>query len=186
MTIRQSVCAVLLPICSAASWAEKPAAFPSPNQIQTSLSERACRRPSPSIRTSYAKRGLGVVRCPAPKGFTLLLVSSDAHSWIDLIHGKSTWSSEQAVVYRPNPGMFPNIAGNVTWLKDTENRVKGIVFSVVSEDEEGKKSLTHFGVRGALAHPQVCAFHQRLEALQFSGVLPADEGPCPEEVKLGP
>ncbi len=186
MTIRQSVCLVLLMTCSAASWADTSDAPPSPSQMQTSLSEKACRRPSPATRASYSGRGLGVVHCPAPKGFTLLLVSSDAHSWIDLIHEKATWSSEKAVVYRPNPGMFPNVVGHITWLKKKDNGVSGIVFSVASQDDSGKTSLTHFGVRGLFAKHQVCAFTHRSEALRFGGAMTADEDPCPKGIKLDP
>ncbi len=82
--------------------------------------------------------------------------------------------------------MFPNVVGHITWLKEKDNVVRGIVFSVASQDDNGKTSLTHFGVRGLFAKHQVCGFTHRSEALRFGGAMPADKDPCPKGIKLDP
>lgn len=145
----------------------------------------ACRRASSGYASVLPGRGLGVVHCPAPKGFTLLLVSSDAHSWIDLIHGKATWSSEKAVVYRPNPGMFPNVVGHITWLKKKDNGVMGIVFSVASQDDNGKMPDA-FRCSGIVRKTSGLRIYPWSEALRFGGAMPTDKDPCPKGIKLDP
>lgn len=183
MIIMQRVCLQLLLTCSVPAWADTRAPLPSPNPLETSLSQKACRQATTVVRESYAARGLDVVRCPAPQGITLLLVSSQAHSWIDLIVGKTTWSSEQAVVYRPNPGMFPNVIGHITWLKGNNNKITGFVFSVASQDENYRKVLTHFGVRALMTERLICTFLHRSDAIQFAQTMPSDDTSCPDAIE---
>lgn len=132
---------------AAAAWGGIPVLAAPPERIETSLAEWACRPPEAAIAAMYAQRDLGVVRCPAPAGFTLLLVSSNANSWIDLRRSKSVWSSEDAVVYRQGAGMFPNVTGRVVWLRGTSGDWRGLVFSIASRDEDDARHLAFFAVK---------------------------------------
>lgn len=134
--------------------------------VETSLAERACRRPAPAVVALYASRDLGVVQCPAPAGFTLLLVSSDANSWIELKHGKSVWSSEEAVVYRKGAGAFPNVTGNLIWLRAPSRTWRGLVFTVASRDENEARQLVYFAVKTTERTCLAGVFSSRNEAEQ--------------------
>ncbi|HJV26779.1 MAG TPA: hypothetical protein VJ673_13915 [Aromatoleum sp.] len=113
---------------------------------ETSLSLRACQPPARALVRDYQRRGLGVVRCPAPRGFSLLFVSSDANSWLDLRRGASTWSAQHAVVNRRGAGNSPNVTGLVLWLRDVQGW-RGLVFTVGSRDESDERRLAYFAVR---------------------------------------
>jgi hypothetical protein len=92
----------------------------------------------------YARRGLGVQECPAPAGYRLFLVSSDARSWIDLWRtgGDTKWSAERSVVYDSPVGNFPNVAGDrVEWRLES-GRARALIFRVVAQvpDEPTKQT----------------------------------------------
>lgn len=113
---------------------------------ETSLSLRACQPPARAVVRDYQRRGLGVVRCPAPRGFNLFFVSSDGNSWLDVGRGANIWSGQQAVVHRRGAGNLPNVTGSVLWLRDVRGW-RGLVFAVASRDVSDERRLAYFAVR---------------------------------------
>lgn len=118
-----------------------------PALLETSLAESACRPASAAISAQYARRDLGVQRCPAPRGFRLLLVSSDANSWVDLRYGQWSWSSEQAVVYREGAGMFAGVTGSVAWMRAASGGWQGLVLTVSSQNVDYVRQLAYLALR---------------------------------------
>src|SRR4030095_4281235 len=80
-----------------------------PDSVATSIRSADCTAPPPDVAAQYAARDLGVQQCPAPEGWRLLFVSSDASSWIELAGPGITWSGERAIVYESPIGNFPNV-----------------------------------------------------------------------------
>lgn len=118
-------------------------------RIETSLAGKRCAPASGPAAAHYAVRDLGAVRCPAPRGFRLWLVSSDANSWLDLERGNQRWSAEEFVVYRANAGMFPNVTGTVVWLRRRNGEWAGLIFRIAARDEDNRHHLSHVAVRTA-------------------------------------
>lgn len=142
----------------------KPLLASSKDRIETSLDKWSCSLPGKKVGAAYASRNLGVVRCHAPAGYSLLLVSSDSNSWIDLHRGNLFWSSEGAVVYRQGAGMFPNITGRVVWLRESNGDWRGLVFTVASRDEADNRLISFFAVKTVGAPCLVGVFTKRSEA----------------------
>jgi len=97
-----------------ATLAGLPAAAEGQTSRYTPLGSGACSAPPLEIAESYAARDLGVEECPAPTPYRLFVVSSDAHSWVDLRRNNCAWSTEQRAVYGKDMlavGHFPNVRG---------------------------------------------------------------------------
>ena len=106
-----------------------------PQAIETRIDQQGCWTADPETVTAYARRGLGVQECPAPTGYRLFLVSSDARSWVDVRSTGSgtTWSGEHSVVYDSPIGNFPNVAGNTVEWRLESGRAKALIFKVVAQ-----------------------------------------------------
>ena len=106
------------------------------DSIYTSIRPADCSAPSEEIAKSYAARDLGVQQCPAPAGWRLLLVSSDANTWIDLAGPGVTWSGERPIVYDSPIGNFPSVGGApaVEWRLDGGGRPTSLIFRVTAQD----------------------------------------------------
>jgi len=103
--------------------------------IETRIDQQGCWAPDPETVAAYTRHGLGVQECPAPTGYRLFLVSSDARSWVDVRSAGSgiTWSGEHSVVYDSPIGNFPNVAGaTVEWRLESD-RAKALIFKVVAQ-----------------------------------------------------
>lgn len=132
--------------------------------VRTSLSPQACEALPPALVEPYRRRGLGVQRCPAPAGYVLRLVSSDANAWLEVIHGGLHWSAERVVVYRPYPGQFPVTTGTVTWLRSARGGWDGLVFQVASWDEEQHRHVHYFALKAGDGHgPCLLGIFSRLD-----------------------
>jgi hypothetical protein len=144
----------------------QPALAKPPALLETSLAENACRPAVAAIAAPYARRGLGVERCPAPRGFRLLLVSSDANSWVDLRYGQWSWSSEQAVVYREGAGMFAGVTGSVAWMRAAAGGWQGLILTVASRDVDYARQLAYLALRTTQAPCLLGVFASRSAAQQ--------------------
>jgi hypothetical protein len=102
----------------------------------TSIRSEDCTAPPAAVAKDFAARDLGVEECPAPEGWRLLFVASDANSWIELRRDGLAWSAEQAVVYENPIGLFPNIgdAPVVEWRLDAGGRPTALIFRVTAQD----------------------------------------------------
>lgn len=140
-----------------------------PALLETSLADNACRPAPTAIAAQYARRDLGVERCPAPRGFRLLLVSSDANSWVDLRYGRWSWSGEQAVVYRAGAGLFAGVTGPVTWMRAVPGGWQGLVLTVASWDVDYARQLAYLALRTTHEPCLLGVFASRSAAQQALG-----------------
>jgi hypothetical protein len=103
--------------------------------IETPIDQQGCWTADPETVAAYTRRGLGVQECPAPTGYRLFLVSSDARSWVDVRSAGSgtTWSGENSVVYDSPIGNFPNVAGDTVEWRLESGRAKALIFKVVAQ-----------------------------------------------------
>jgi hypothetical protein len=103
--------------------------------VYTSIRPADCQTPPAEVSAPYEARHLGVQQCPAPRQWTLLLVSSDANTWIDLAGPDVTWSGERPVVYDSPIGNFPSVGGSsaVEWRR-WNGRLTALIFRVTAQD----------------------------------------------------
>ena len=105
--------------------------------VFTSIRTSDCTAPSAADAAAYAARDLGVQQCPAPNGWRLLLVSSDANSWIDLTGPRLTWSGEKPIVYESPIGNFPSVDDSpIEWRRDDRGQFRSLIFRVSAQDPE--------------------------------------------------
>jgi hypothetical protein len=105
------------------------------DSMYTSIRPADCSAPPQEVAAPYTARDLGVQQCPAPGGWRLLLVSSDANTWIDLVGPGVMWSGERPVVYESPIGNFPSAGGStaVEWRRDGD-RLTALIFRVTAQD----------------------------------------------------
>lgn len=108
------------------------------DSVYTSIRPADCASPPEEVAERYAKRDLGVQQCPAPTGWRLLLVSSDANTWIDITGPGVTWSGERPIVYESPIGNFPSVGAppTVEWRRDNTGRLTTLIFRVTAQDRE--------------------------------------------------
>lgn len=104
----------------------------------TEIRPEACSEPLPAIRSEYANRDIGVQECPALEGWRLLVLSSDANTWLELRRDGINWSAEKAIVYEHSFGLFPSVAGSpvIEWRRDAQGRIRALIFRVVAQDRD--------------------------------------------------
>ncbi len=109
-----------------------------PDSVFTSLRETDCHAPPQEIAAPYRQRDLGVQQCPAPQGWQLLLVSSDANTWVDIRDAGLTWSGERPIVYEMPIGLFPSVdtAAGVEWRRDGRGGVRAVIVRVLAQDRD--------------------------------------------------
>jgi hypothetical protein len=120
-----------------------------PATFQTRIGEKDCVQPSPEIAAAYTARDLGVQQCHAPHDWRLLLVSSDANTWIDINGPGLTWSSERPIVYESPIGNFPSVDSSppVEWRIDDRGRPVAVMFRVTAQDSKNPEAhLSRFYV----------------------------------------
>ena len=104
--------------------------------VYTSIQRSDCRPPPPAVAQPFVDKDLGVEECPAPDGWRLLFVASQANSWLE-VHGPGLrWSGERDVVYNRPIGLFPNVGGVpvVEWRREDAGRVRALIFRVMAQD----------------------------------------------------
>jgi hypothetical protein len=115
---------------------------PAPSESTfTSISAADCMVPTEAIVASYKQRDLGVQQCPAPDGWELFVVSSDANSWIELRRGNVSWSAEDAIVYQTPIGNFPSVGGSLPleWRRGMSG-AEALILPVAAQDPADDKS----------------------------------------------
>lgn len=132
--IRPSPRAVV--VAAAALYAVLATGARAADSAYTSIRRTDCAAPPAEIEAAFAAKDLGVQECPAPEGWRLLFVASDANSWIELRKNGLVWSGEQAVVYEYPIGLFPNVGGVpvVEWRHDSLGRPAALIFRVMAQD----------------------------------------------------
>jgi hypothetical protein len=108
----------------------------SADSVFTSLRDAECAAPATAIAAPYAARDLGVQECPAPPGWRVLVVASDANTWVDLSGPGVTWSGERAIVYEMPIGLFPGVddATPVEWRRNRRGEPTAAIVRVVAQD----------------------------------------------------
>jgi len=109
-----------------------------PRSFYTSIRPSDCQAPPQDVAAAFTARDLGVQQCPAPEGWRLLVVASDANAWIELRGPGLTWSGEQPIVYDSPIGLFPSVNGSerVEWRWRGEGRPTAVIFRVTARDRE--------------------------------------------------
>lgn len=104
--------------------------------VFTSLRESDCRPPAADVQAPFAELDLGVQHCGEVNGWQVLLVSSDANSWLELRTAGGKWSSEDAVVYEQPIGLFPSVATEqpIEWRVDPNRGPTAVIFTVNAQD----------------------------------------------------
>lgn len=104
----------------------------------TSIRADDCAAPPPEVAAGYQTRGLEVQQCPAPDGWQLLLVSSDANTWIDLETSGFTWSGERSTVYESPLGNFPSVDSSpgIEWRRNSGGQLTALIYRVTAQDRE--------------------------------------------------
>jgi hypothetical protein len=108
------------------------------DSVYTSLRESDCHAPPQEIAAPYQRRDLGVQECPAFPEWRLLLVSSDANSWVDVSSPGVAWSGERAIVYEQPIGLFSGVdAGtDVEWRRTSRGELTAIIVRLLAQDRE--------------------------------------------------
>jgi hypothetical protein len=109
----------------------------SPASVTTSIREGDCSTPAADLKARFDERGLGVQQCKGAFGWDVLLVSSDANSWIELRSPATAWSSESAIVYEMPIGLFPGVHAEspLEWRGDRD-RPTALLFTVSAQDPD--------------------------------------------------
>ncbi len=111
----------------------------SADSLYTSIRPEDCKSPPEEVRAPYAARDLGVQQCPAPDGWRLMLVSSDANTWLDLAGPGLIWSGERPIVYDSPIGNFPSVGGgassSVEWRRK-DGRLTALIVRVTAQNRE--------------------------------------------------
>jgi len=127
---------VLVVVALAAEWSCGTRA--QADSVYTSIRPADCTAPLKETAAPYAARDLGVQQCPAPSGLRLLLVASDANTWIDLAGPGVTWSGERPIVYESPIGNFPSVGASQTveWRRDGRGQPTALIFQVTAQDRD--------------------------------------------------
>jgi hypothetical protein len=108
------------------------------DSVYTSIRPADCRAAPPELQREFAAKDLGVQTCPAPPGWQLLFIASDANSWLEVRRDDFRWSAEDPVVYDQPIGLFPNVDGAavVEWRQDDQGRPHALIFRAVAQDPD--------------------------------------------------
>jgi hypothetical protein len=106
--------------------------------VYTSIRPEDCAPPPADVAAAFASKDLGVQQCPSLQGWQLLLVASDANTWIELRGPSVTWSAEQAIVYESPIGHFPSADSTETveWRRKAGGEPIALIVRVTAQDPE--------------------------------------------------
>lgn len=106
-----------------------------PSSLTTSIRESDCTTPAADLKARFDERDLGVQQCEGAFGWDVLVVSSDANSWIELRSPTTAWSSESAIVYEMPIGLFPGVHSEspLEWRGGGEEAA-ALLFTVSAQD----------------------------------------------------
>lgn len=118
-----------------------------------SLQPGSCKSPDRLILAHYRARGLAVSECASRVTWrdvpvSLLIVSSDARSWIDVSAGNTIWSGEEEIVYRQENqfGHFPNIGNSPAEIRMNSAGVTGVIVRVLAQNPESLSASRVSGI----------------------------------------
>ena len=126
--VRSALGALLVAACACAA---------SPTGVTTSIRESDCSTPPADVKARFEEKELGVQRCPGAYGWDVLVVSSDANSWIELRSPATSWSSESAIVYDMPIGLFPGVHSDapLEW-RSNRGEPTALLFTVSAQDPD--------------------------------------------------
>jgi hypothetical protein len=107
--------------------------------LRTSIRPQDCTHPPADLEAQYTSRDLGVQQCAAPDPWRLLLVASDANTWLDLAGPEGIrWSGERPIVYESPIGNFPSVdpSDGVEWVRNWRGLPTALIFRVTAQDPE--------------------------------------------------
>jgi hypothetical protein len=146
----------------------------------TSIAEASCREPVPELKARFDEKELGVQQCAGAHGWDVLVVSSDANSWIELRSATTTWSSEVQIVYDMPIGLFPGVQSDapLEW-RSRGTDLRALLFTVSAQDPADAETRVRrlYVVRFA-ANGQVCVIG-RAPAADEARALADGDTPCP-------
>ena len=146
------------------------------DSIYTSVRVSDCGPAPPDVATAFTSKGLGVQQCPAPPGWRLYVVASDANTWIEVRSQFVTWSSETVIVYESPIGLFPTAAGapRVEWRRRPDGALSALIFRVTAQQEKDTRRRVSrlFVVR--LQPDQACLIDRVLTNDQARAVADGD------------
>jgi len=136
----------LASVCAALFWlpgATEPQQSPDTTSAVTA-GQLECSPAGSSVARLYAESGLSesVEVCTSRGNTSLVVVSADEGSWIDVLRPVST---EWAVMYALRPGNYPTVASDVSggstriaveWIGDDKGRTVALVFPVEAQSPE--------------------------------------------------
>ncbi len=105
--------------------------------VTTSIREGDCAAPPPDIQARFEQKDLGVERCPGAEAWQVLVVSSDANSWVELRSPTTSWSAEHPIVYEMPIGLFPGVSNEspLEWRSDRRG-LHALLFTVTAQARE--------------------------------------------------
>ena len=108
-----------------------------PSSVATSIRESDCAMPPAELQAAFEAKDLGVQQCEGAHGWNVLVVSSDANSWIELRSATASWSSESAIVYEMPIGLFPGVQDRspLEWRIDGDE-LRALLFTVSGQDAD--------------------------------------------------
>ena len=107
----------------------------SSTSVTTSIREGDCRAAPAELKARFDDKDLGVQQCAGAQGWDVLVVSSDANSWIELRSSTTSWSSEVPIVYEMPIGLFPGVQSDapLEWRSDGDG-LRALLFTVSAQD----------------------------------------------------
>ena len=149
--------------------------------FQTPIGESDCKQPSSEIAAPYVARDLGVEECRAPRDWRLLLVASDANSWIDITGPGVAWSGERPIVYESPIGNFPNVDSSpaIEWRLNGSGRPTAAIFRVTAQDPKNPEAQLSRFYAVRLAETAGCVVG-RVATVEEARTLVESSPSCPD------
>lgn len=127
----------------------------------TSLKDNKCKKLSCKQSSRFDNRQLERSECWAPKGWRLFTVIGGERAWLEIMYGKSLWSTEDEVVTKADNrfGHFQSVDFvRVEWIINKGGEVQALIFPVVAQDPEHyDQNLTrYFVIKLSNRTPEFC------------------------------
>ena len=109
--------------------------------VYTRVDRKSCTSPT-ELTTEFRARGLGVQECRGTGGWRLLVVASDANTWIELRSPRVAWSGEDAIIYKNPIGQFPSIASSspVEWRIDSAGEPTALIVRIAAQSQQDSRT----------------------------------------------
>lgn len=109
--------------------------------VYTRVDRKSCTSPT-ELTAEFRARGLGVQECRGTGGWRLLVVASDANTWIELRSPRVAWSGEDAIIYKDPIGQFPSIASSspVEWRIDSAGEPRALIVRIAAQSQQDSRT----------------------------------------------